>query len=480
MGAANLPDPRGLALRVGLALGALAGATALFHFVVPANPTTVALSYLLLVLLTATEWGLLEATLLAAAASLAYNLFFLPPVGRLTIADAENWASFFAFMLTAIVVSQLSGRARARHLEAVARQRDLERLYTLSRGLLLAEEGGAAPAGIARHIADAFELEGLALYDQHTGTIVRAGRTDLPEVDARLRDVARQATTWREPGGIVVTAVRLGQAPIGSLALQGGTMSDTVLQSVVNLAAIGLERAREREAATATEAARRSGELRAALLDAVAHEFKTPLTSIRAAAGGLTGLVTTGDARELLAIVDEESARLQGLVSDAIRMFHVEVGDFEVRRERHDLRGLVDRVIRELGARLAGRPVTNRIMPDVIVEADADLLGLALRQLVDNAAKYSSPGSAIDVDASMGSGVDVVVRNLGPAIPEHERDRIFERFVRGAQASRLPGSGMGLAIVRRIAQAHGGDVTAASSGGVTEFRLSLPRVEVPR
>ena len=480
MGAANLPDPQGLALRVGLALGALAGATALFHFVVPANPTTVALSYLLLVLLTATEWGLLEATLLAAAASLAYNLFFLPPVGRLTIADAENWASFFAFMLTAIVVSQLSGRARARHLEAVARQRDLERLYTLSRGLLLAEEGGAAPTGIARHIADAFELEGLALYDQHTGTIVRAGRTDLPEVDARLRDVARQATTWREPGGIVVTAVRLGQAPIGSLAIRGGTMSDTVLQSVVNLAAIGLERAREREAATATEAARRSGELRAALLDAVAHEFKTPLTSIRAAAGGLTGLVTTDDARELLAIVDEESARLQGLVSDAIRMFHVEAGDFEVRRERHDLRGLVDRVIRELGARVAGRPVTNRITPDLIVEADADLLGLALRQLVDNAAKYSSPGSAIDVDASMASSVDLVVRNLGPAIPEHERDRIFERFVRGAQASRLPGSGMGLAIVRRIAQAHGGDVTAASSDGVTEFRLSLPRAEVPR
>ena len=197
-------------------------------------------------------------------------------------------------MSTAIVVSQLSGRARARHLDAVARQRDLERLYTLSRGLLLAEEGGAAPTGIARHIADAFELEGLALYDQHTGTIVRAGRTDLPDIDARLRDVARQATTRREPGGLVVTAVRLGQTPIGSLALQGGTMSDTVLQSVANLAAIGLERARERDAATATEAARRSGELRAALLDAVAHEFKTPLTSIRAAAGGLTGLGDDG------------------------------------------------------------------------------------------------------------------------------------------------------------------------------------------
>jgi two-component system sensor histidine kinase KdpD len=478
MGAATPPSPLGLVLRVGMALGALAGATALFHYAIPANPTTVALSYLLLVLLAATEWGLLEATLLAAAASLAYNLFFLPPVGRLTIADPENWASFVAFMLTAVVVSQLSGRARARHIDAIARQRDLERLYTLSRGLLLAEEGGAAPTGIARHIADAFELEGLALYDQHTGTIVRAGRSDLADVDARLRDVARQATTWRDPGGLVVTAVRLGRAPIGSLALQGHTMSDTVLQSVVNLAAIGLERARERDAASATEAARRSGELRAALLDAVAHEFKTPLTSIRAAAGGLTGLVATDDARELLAIVDEESARLQALVSDAIRMFHVEAGDFEVRLERHDLRGLVDGVVRELGTRLSERTVTNRIAAGLTVDADADLLGLALRQLLDNALKYSSPGSAVELDAATGPGVHLVVRNLGPAIPEHERDRIFERFVRGAQASRLPGSGMGLAIVRRIAQAHGGDVTAASDGGATEFRLSLPRAEV--
>ena len=124
--------------------------------------------------------------------------------------------------------------------------------------------------------------------------------------------------------------------------------------------------------------------------------------------------------------------------------------------------------------------MTNRIADGLMVDADADLLGLALRQLVDNALKYSSPGTVIELDATMASTVDLVVRNIGPAIPEHERDRIFERFVRGAQASRLPGSGMGLAIVRRIAQAHGGDVTAASSGGVTEFRLSLPRAEVTR
>jgi signal transduction histidine kinase len=209
----------------------------------------------------------------------------------------------------------------------------------------------------------------------------------------------------------------------------------------------------------------------------VAHEFKTPLTSIRAAAGGLTDLVATDDARELLAIVDEEAARLQSLVSDAIQMFHVEAGDFDVRPERHDLRGLVDRMIREFRTRLAGRAVTNRVAAGLMVDADADLLGLALRQLVDNALKYSSPGTVIELDATVAATVDLIVRNTGPVIPDHERDRIFERFVRGEQAS-LPGSGMGLAIVRRIAQAHGGDVTVASGSGVTEFRLSLPRVEV--
>ena len=124
--------------------------------------------------------------------------------------------------------------------------------------------------------------------------------------------------------------------------------------------------------------------------------------------------------------------------------------------------------------------MTNRIPADVQIEADAELLGLALRQLVDNALKYSSPGTVIELDAAMGATADLVVRNSGPAIPEHERDRIFERFVRGSQSAPLSGSGMGLAIVRRIARAHGGDVTASSGGGVTEFRLSLPRAEVTR
>jgi two-component system sensor histidine kinase KdpD len=454
--------------------------TALFAGPVPVTPTTVALSHLVMILLVATEWGLAEATVAAVGASLSFNMYFLPPVGQLTIADPENWVTFFAFLTTAVVVSQLSGRARVRTVDAVSRQRDLERLYALSRGLLLTDDTMSVPAGIARHVADAFELAGVALYDRHTGTIARAGALDLPAVDTKLRDVARQAVALHEPSGLVVTAIRLGGAPIGSLAIMGGPLSDTVLQSIANLVAIGLERARDREASALVEAARRSGELRAALLDAVAHEFKTPLTSIRVAVSGLaSGVPGAAATTELLAIIDEESDRLQRLVSDAIQMLRIDAGDFRLRTDRHQLAALVDETIRETGLHVDQHTVVNKVAADVVILADAGLLRLALRQLVDNALKYSPPTSTIEIEARGSSPVEIVVRNSGPAIPEHERHRLFERFFRGAQARQVPGSGLGLAIVRQIAEAHGGALSVSSGADTTEFQIVLPAAEAP-
>lgn len=469
--------------RIVLALSVIAGETALFAGPVPVTHTTVALSYLVTILLIATEWGLAEATVTAVAASLVFNLYFLPPVGQLTIADPENWITFIAFLFTAVVVSQLSGRSRLRTVDAVSRQRDLERLYALSRGLLLADDTMSAPTGIARQVAEAFELPGVALYDHHTGTISRAGGLDLPAIETKLRDVARQAIALREPSGLIVTAIRLGGAPIGSLAIMGGSLSDTVLQSIANLVAIGLERAREREAAASVEAARRSGELRAAILDAVAHEFKTPLTSIRAAVSGLasgaTAPAATAATAELVTIIDEESNRLQRLVTDAVQMLRIEAGDFRLRVDRHRLAALVTDTIAEKGPHVGQHSVVNRVSGDVIVVADAGLLRLALRQLLDNALKYSPPTSTIEIEAFGPSPIEMVVRNSGPAIPEHEQSRIFERFFRGAQARHVPGTGIGLAIVRQIAQAHGGTLTVSSGADTTEFRLVLPLAEAP-
>jgi two-component system sensor histidine kinase KdpD len=300
---------------------------------------------------------------------------------------------------------------------------------------------------------------------------------DLPGIEEGLRAVARHAVPRHEPPGVVVLPIRLGGSPIGSLALMGATLSDTVLQSVVNLAGIGLERANAQEASTRAEAARQSSELRAAVLDAVAHEFKTPLTSIKAAVGGLRSTAPSGTADgELVTIISEESNRLQALVDAAVQMLRIDAGDFVLHRDRHVLADLVAGTIKESGLQFEGHTLVNHVPGDVTIEVDGRLLRLALRQLLDNAVKYSPPTSTIEIGATGNAIVELTVRNSGPAIPEHEQRRIFERFYRGTQARHVPGTGMGLAIVQRIAQAHGGTLTVSSADGAgTEFRLSLPK-----
>src|SRR6202165_5042232 len=140
--------------RVAASIGAVALITALYFEVLRVNPTTVALSYLIAILLIATAWGIVEATTASICAVLCFNFFFLPPAGTFTIADPQNWVAFVAFMVTAVVASQLSGRARQREIDAAGRQRDLERLYALSRALLLSEGRASVPGAIARHLAE--------------------------------------------------------------------------------------------------------------------------------------------------------------------------------------------------------------------------------------------------------------------------------------------------------------------------------------
>ena len=257
--------------------------------------------------------------------------------------------------------------------------------------------GAARPSpgtAIATDIATIFGRSAVALYDRRTDTISRGGPDDLPDVEGTLRAVARQGIVLQHTSGAIITAIRLGGAPIGSLALSGEPLSDTVVQSIANLAAIALERAEGQQVMAQAEAARRSGELRATLLDAVAHEFKTPLTSIKAAATGLGDrLPASGMERELTTIIGEESDRLEALVSDATQMLRLESGDFRLHLAEHRVSDLVTASFGELAARLDGRQVRNLVPPGLSLPVDADLLRVALRHLADNAVKYSPAGS---------------------------------------------------------------------------------------
>jgi len=462
-----------------LAVGALTAMAAAF---VRVNPTTIALSYVVVILLIATTWGIAESTVASLVAMLCFNYFFLPPVGAFTITDPQNWVALIAFLLTATIASQLSVRARRRTVEALGRQSDLERLYALSRALLLSEGGASLPGTIARHIADAFSLQAVGIYDQRRDTVAWAGAAEFPGNDNKLRDVARRGVAIQEPGGLTAIAIQLGGQSVGSVAIIGGTLSDTVLHSIANLAAIGLERARGEEATARAEAARHSSELRATVLDALAHELKTPLTSMKAASNELRSSPTLGARdRELAAILDEEFDRFQSLVSDAVTMLRIDAGDFVVHRDRHELTPIVDATVHGFERHLDGHQLVRHLPAGMTVDADRELLALALRQLLDNALKYSPPSSTIEIEAHTNDAVEITVRNSGSTIPESERPRIVERFFRGARARNIPGTGMGLTIVKQIAQAHGGTLAIGSAAETgTAFTLALPRGESTR
>jgi two-component system, OmpR family, sensor histidine kinase KdpD len=462
-------------LRISISIGAVLIVTAVYQAVLSVNPTTVALTYVAVVLLAASNWGVVEATTVSVVATVCLNVFFLPPVGTLTIADPQNWVALAVFLVTGIVASQLSGRARRRTIEAEARQRELEQLYALSRALLLSPGRPSMASAIARHVAEAFDFSAVAVFDQRADTLSWAGPAEPPLLEPRLRDVSRQGVSLQE-GPLIVVAIQLGGAPIGSLAIPKGDLSDTVVQSIASLAAIGLERARGLEAAARAEAAQESGQLRATMLDALAHEFKTPLTSMKVAAADLRANVEGAGNRELAAIIDEDLDRLQSLVTDTVSMVRVDAGDFSLRPDRVEVADLFAATLRQFEARLDGHRVVTEVPDSLWIHGDRELLGLALRQLLDNAVKYSPQNSTIEITASCGDSIEIGVRNSGPAIPEREQPRLFERFYRGSQARQLPGTGMGLAIVRQIAEAHHGSVrvrSAPDSGTVVV--MAFPR-----
>jgi len=467
-------------------LGAVAIVAAITYVgfrVIPVNATTAGFAYLVAVLAMATFRGLLEAMAASITALLCFNFFFLPPVLTFTVADPQNWVAFFAFLATSIIASQVSARAKERTLEAWQRQQDMERLYSLSRSILLTNAEESVARQIARQISQVFDFSAGALYDRATGAIYYTGPEDLPGIDDRLREAALKGTLFRdESSATVVTAIRLGGEPIGALALRGQLPSDTVLQALANLAAIGLEKSRAQEAAYRAEAARQSQELKSTLLDAMAHEFKTPLTSMKASTSALlSGAVSEPQGRrELVTVVDEEIDHLNRLVTESIQMARIEAGAIQVNPAPHRVGEILGETLHTMEAAAEGRAVSLDVATDLPeVSVDADLVKLALRQLLDNALRYSPPGSPVALRAWRDSGQAVIgIRDLGQGIPAAERSRVFEKFFRASNARQRRGTGMGLAIAREIARAHGGEVwLERSSPEGSEFCLSLPLAE---
>ncbi|MGO9970927.1 MAG: ATP-binding protein [Bryobacteraceae bacterium] len=443
------------------------------------NLSTTGSLYFLIVVMVSVIWGFWEASVTSLVAVNCLNYFFVPPVLTWRVSDPQNWVALATFEITALTVSRLSTRVQGQARVEARQRMEIEKLYELSRRILLLDRRTIGPQVVAL-IQEIFGTESAALFD---ATLARLDATGSRAND--LEQLARGAyfqdsTLEGQSAHASAHVLRLGSRPVGAIAICGPEVGRLTMASIASLAAIALERARSFETESRAEAARQTEQLRTAVLDSLAHAFKTPLTAIRTASSGLleAGRLSRDDL-EMAALIDERAEHLNRLTTELLQMAKIDAAEVRLRRERISVLTLIEDAVERHREQLHGRRIDVSDSASYLdVWGDRAILGMALDQFIDNASKYSTPGSSISVIAGENLGeIVIAVHNDGPPIQPADRERIFERFYRAEDSRhRAPGTGLGLSIAKKAAEAHDGRtwVISGEPGGTTFF-FALPR-----
>ena len=443
--------------------------------------TTVVLTYLLAILVASAQWGLGVSVFMSAAATLILDYYFFPPIGRLTISDPQDWISLFAFLITSVIGSDLSARARRQAEEANRRRNEVERLYQFSRHLLNARDPVELLNEIPRQIVELFKAVAAALYLPDKREVYRSG-IEAPQLDAiRLKAAAaREDAEIDRSQGVYFAPVRLGSWVIGSFAIFGSLASDQTLEAIGTLIASAIDRAQAIELLGNAEAVRENERLKSVLLDAVTHDFKTPLTSIKASATSLLEDLkfSRKQRKELLVIIDEECDRINRLIGETADMARLEAGDVSLQFAPQAVGELISAALEDCeGVRNAHRIELDLKDSYPKVFVDLTWARKVIAHIIQNADLYSAPGEPITIRAEEKDGfIAFSVSDRGPGIEEPEITEIFDRFYRGKnQRHRIPGTGMGLPIAKAIVEAHGGTIQVTSHKGEgSVFTFTFP------
>ena len=443
-----------------------------------------ALVYLAIVVPIALLCGFWQAVIVSFSAIVVHSFFILRSEMFHAAADPANSITLVVFILTALVISRLSARVHQNAQEAESWGEQMRDLYEFTRRTLamnLHIEPGQQLADLVQEI---FELEAVVIFDADLHQIYQAGYW-IQEPQEMAQSVYYFETTDDDPiSGLGRRVLRLGHVPIGSLIVRGDT-SPLTNNAIASLIATTFDRYRAFVNESEIETERRTEQLRATVLDNLAHAYKTPLTAIRAASTGLGEMGRLSPSQsELVALIDEQSEVLNELTTRLLTTARLDAGEVSLRSEPIRARALVDEVVTGLKDRLASMKVSIQIDDESIeLHCDRQLMNALLTQYIDNACKYSIYGTTISIHVARSKAETVFsVHSLGPEIPLADRERIFDRYYRSStSAHSSAGTGIGLAVAKRAAQMHGGQVWVSSTESEgTTFFAAIPTAVLQR
>ena len=462
-----------------------------------------AMIFLASVLISGLAWGLRPALVAAVVSILTYNFFFLEPRFSFVIGHAGDVFTFLIFIAVAAVTGWLTGRVRDQAQLSSRRAAAVTALLAASRRLSTATTEQETAQALAEQASAAANGRAVVLLPKEGELVQVAGAPATALLPAGAMAAARWAWEKGEPAGtgtgtlpqvgwIFRPLVGLrGRAGVAGVETPGDVDADEerLVAALLDQGAVVLERAELAAATVENEALRRSDKLRAALLNSISHDLRTPLATVM---GSTTTLIDYGKTlkpevrADLLVSIREEAERLNRYVGDLLDMTRLEGGALKTKSEWADVREVLGAAISRVERRLETRKLTRDFPTELtLVQIDPGLLEQAIVNILENAIAYSPDGSLIEVAAYEDRGnVVISIEDEGPGIPQADIERIFEKFRRLEEPSdrnrgdRHKGAGLGLSIAKGFIEAMNGRIAAASplaNGRGTRILISLPK-----
>ncbi len=459
--------------------------------------------YLLGVLVVALRAGRGPAALSSVLSVAAFDFFFVPPRYTFAVGDTQYVLTFGVMLAVALVISNLAARVRDQVESARALERRTAALYAVSQACASAGETYEVVQVAGRRLREALgEAVGVAVLLPHRDGTLKVAFAENARFarDAKDLSVAQWCMDHAERAGLG-TATLPGSAALylpllvsrGAVGVIGiGSDSGPLelerlhlLEAFANQVALAVERTNLAAEAQTARLQVETERMRSSLLASVSHDLRTPLAAIAGAASTLlrgAETLSEGSRRELVESINEEADRLNRFIGNLLDMTRLEAGAVAIRKEWQPVEEVIGSALGQLEERVAGRRVQTHITDSLpLVPLDTTLVGQALTNLLENALKYTPAGSPIDIAArTEGDFLIIEVADRGPGLAPGEEIRIFEKFYRLPSKIGQPGAGLGLAICKAIAAAHGGTMSAANrAGGGSVFSLRLPLAGPP-